>query len=97
MTGSMLCLIATDCSQCIYKTGYFFVFCIDRRRAVAATRNFTKTPEEIERLIWERARGVEKSYLDLLSRVLSPGTLFFLLHYFRNISIHTDNLLKCHV
>ncbi|KAF7247565.1 hypothetical protein EG68_09769 [Paragonimus skrjabini miyazakii] len=47
---------------------------LERLRAVAATRNFTKTPEEIERLIWERARGVEKSYLDLLSRVLSPVT-----------------------
>ncbi|KER23214.1 hypothetical protein T265_08862 [Opisthorchis viverrini] len=45
---------------------------LERLRAVTLTRNFKKTPEEIERLILEKARGVKKTYLDLLSRVLNP-------------------------
>ncbi|TPP56015.1 hypothetical protein FGIG_02365 [Fasciola gigantica] len=46
---------------------------LEKLRELAATRNFTKTPEEIEKVLMEKSRGVKKVYCELFSRVLNSA------------------------
>ncbi|CAH8461439.1 unnamed protein product [Schistosoma curassoni] len=47
---------------------------LDQLREVTSTRKLPKSPEEIENLMLEKSRGVKKTYLNLLSKVINSSS-----------------------
>nr|CAH8829657.1 unnamed protein product [Trichobilharzia regenti] len=47
---------------------------LEQLREVTSARKLPKSPEEIENLMVEKSRGVKKTYLNLLSKVINSGT-----------------------
>ncbi|CAH8832045.1 unnamed protein product [Trichobilharzia szidati] len=47
---------------------------LEQLREVTSARKLPKSPEEIENLMLEKSRGVKKTYLNLLSKVINSGT-----------------------